>query len=467
MVQHATVKMANPLARLERIPIWPHGPGLLIVLGLGYFFAFFDITNIGFGIPVITQQFHVSAGLVSQAVSTSLMGYIFGAIIVSVLSDYFGRRLALILGVALYTVGSLATAFSPNVGWLIAWRFVVGMGIGTMIAQVSTYLGEISPAALRGKFSGLANLFSFVGIAVVPFFALWLVPHYTWGWRGLLFIGALGGIAMLFMGQSLIESPRWLMIHGRHDEAVALIEKIEQRALVKMNGQPLPPVVEIPFEEHAKGFPIISLFKPPYLQRMIVLLLYWLFFYTGDYAYLGMAPTILVHQGFSLANSIGFSAISAIGFVVGAVYIFIYGDRIERKFSLIAAGTIGGVAIIIAGLFPTPASVVIAGFLFTVEIALLSILGYIITAEHFPTRARSSGLAMDDGIGHLGGAIAPMVTLAAMGKWGIAGGFGLMGITTFISLVFMSMTSRATRRNLESVNDDLTLSEVVESGTQM
>ncbi|WP_157068493.1 MFS transporter, partial [Alicyclobacillus sendaiensis] len=166
----------NPLARLERIPIWPHGAGLLIVLGLGYFFAFFDITNISYGIPVITKQFHVSSGLASTAVSTSLVGYIVGAVIVSVVSDYFGRRGALITGIVLYTAGSLATAFSPSVGWLIGWRLVVGMGIGTMIAQVSTYMGEISPAVLRGRFTGLANLFAFSGLAAVPFVSMWLVP---------------------------------------------------------------------------------------------------------------------------------------------------------------------------------------------------------------------------------------------------------------------------------------------------
>lgn len=455
----------NPLSRLERIPIWPHGPGLLIVLGLGYFFAFFDITNIGYGAPVIAKQFHVSSGLVSQAVTSSLVGYIVGSIIVSIISDYFGRRAAIFIGVSLYTLGSFATAFSPNVTWLIAWRFIVGMGIGTMIAQVSTYLGEISPAPLRGKFTGLANLFSFLGLAVVPFIALWLVPHFTWGWRYLLFIGALGGLAMLFMGKSLIESPRWLIIHGRHDEAVELVDKIEKRAIAKMNGRPLPPVKPIPFEENAHGFPMLSLFKPPYLKRMIILLLYWLLFYTGDYTYLGEAPTILVKAGFSLANSIGFSAISAVGFVVGALYILVYGDRIERKFSLIVSGLIGGTAIIIAGIWPSPIMVVVAGFFFTVEIALLSILGYIITAEHFPTRARSSGLAIDDGIGHLGGAIAPIVALAATAKWGITGGFGLMGIMTFASLIFMAMTSRATRKSLETVNDDLSY-EAVNQETQ-
>jgi len=445
----------NPLARLERIPIWPHGAGLLIVLGLGYFFAFFDITNISYGIPVITKQFHVSSGLASTAVSTSLVGYIVGAVIVSVVSDYFGRRVALITGIVLYTAGSLATAFSPSVGWLIGWRLVVGMGIGTMIAQVSTYMGEISPAVLRGRFTGLANLFAFSGLAAVPFVSMWLVPHYAWGWRALLFIGALGGLTMLFLTRSLIESPRWLMIHGRYEEAKRLVDEIERRAIAKMGTSELPPLIDVPWEEEARGFPITTLLKPPYLWRMIILLLYWFLWYVGDYAYLGMAPTVLVQSGFGLGNSIGFSAISGVGFVVGALYVLFFGDKIERKYSLIASGVIGSVAVILAGLMPSSVMVVIAGFFFTTTIAMLSILGYIITAEHFPTRARSSGLAICDGIGHLGGAIAPAVTLSVFNMFKITGAFSLMGVMTLTSLIFIAMTTRATRKSLESVNDAL------------
>ena len=452
MRRASTIAM-NPLSRLERIPIWPHGYRLLIVLGLGYFFAFFDITNIAYGIPVITKQFHVSANLVSEAVSTSLVGYIIGAIIVSVISDYFGRRMALLSGITLYTIGSLATAFSPGVTWLIVWRFVVGMGIGTMISQVSTYMGEISPAALRGRFTGLANVFAFAGLAAVPFTAMWVVPEFSWGWRALLFFGGLGGLTMLFMAKDLIESPRWLLIHGQREKAEALVDRIEQKALKKMNGKPLPPIIEMPLEEKAHGFPILSLLKPPYLGRMIILLLYWLLWYIGDYAYLGMAPTILVKQGFSLGSSIGFSAISGVGFIAGALFVLFWGDKIERKYSLIGMGLIGGISVVIVGFVPSPTLVIIAGFLFTMTIAMLSILGYIITAEHFPTRARSSGLAMCDGIGHLGGAIAPPLTLGAFGLWGFSGAFGLMGITTLLSLFFIGFTSRATRKNLESVND--------------
>lgn len=445
--------LMNPLARLERIPVWPHGSKLLIMLGLGYFFSFFDITNVAYGIPVITKLFHASTNLVSESISFSLYGYIAGAIIISILSDYFGRKMALILGITLYTIGSFFTAFSPNVDWLIAFRFIVGMGIGTMISQVSTYMGEISPAALRGRFTGLANVFAFAGLAAVPFAAIAVVPEFAWGWRVLLFFGGLGGIIMLFMANALIESPRWLLIHGHHDKAVALVNRIEQQALARMGGKPLPPVVEMPFEEKAQGFPLLSLLRPPYLNRMLILLLYWLLWYIGDYTYLGLAPTFLVDKGFDLASSIVFSAISGIGFIVGALYVLWFGDRVERKISLIVCGIIGGISMIIVGFASSPIIVVIGGFLFTTTIAMLSILGYIITAEHFPTRSRSSGLAMCDGIGHLGGAISAPLALYVYSIFGFTGAFNLMGITTLASLIFMGFSVRATRKSLESVTD--------------
>ena len=447
------VAAMNPLARLERIPIWPHGSKLLIMLGLGYFFAFFDITNVAYGIPVITTQFHSSTNLVAQSISLSLYGYIAGAIIVGILSDYFGRKKALLIGIGLYTIGSFATAFSPNVIWLISFRFIVGMGIGTMITQVSTYMGEISPAALRGRFTGLANVFAFAGLAAVPFAALWLVPEYVWGWRVLLFIGGIGGILMLFMSGELIESPRWLLMNGHYDKAVALVEKIENQAIAKLGDKELPPVIDMPFEEKAHGFPVLSLFKPPYLQRMVILLLYWILWYTGDYTYLGLAPTFLVDKGFNLASSIDFSAISGLGFIVGALYVLWFGDRFERKISLIVMGAIGGVSMIVVAFVPSPVMIVIGGFLFTTTIAMLSILGYIITAEHFPTRARSSGLAMCDGIGHIGGAISAPLALAIYGVYGFSGAFSMMGLVTLASLLFMGFTVRATRKSLETVTD--------------
>src|SRR3984957_3645381 len=92
----------GPLARLDRIPVWPYEKKLLWVVGAGYFFAFFDIVTISYALPVIATQFHVSKGAVSLSVTSSLVGYIVGALADSVVADKWGRRLSMILSVSVF-----------------------------------------------------------------------------------------------------------------------------------------------------------------------------------------------------------------------------------------------------------------------------------------------------------------------------------------------------------------------------
>src|ERR1700761_4130084 len=143
----------GPLARLDRIPVWPYEKRLLWVVGAGYFFAFFDIVTISFALPVIATQFHASKGAVSLSVTSSLIGYIIGALGDSQIADKWGRRLSLAISVSVFSVGTLLAAFATNVPELVIFRFISGLGIGAEIAAVTTYIGEISPAPLRGRYT--------------------------------------------------------------------------------------------------------------------------------------------------------------------------------------------------------------------------------------------------------------------------------------------------------------------------
>src|SRR3954454_10017227 len=143
----------HSLARLDRIPVWPYNRSLLWIIGAGYFFAFFDIVTIGYAIPVISEQFDVSRAAVSVSVTSSLVGYIIGAYADSTIADIWGRRVSLAISVALFTLGTLVAAFSQGLAWLVVWRFVAGLGIGAEIASVTSYMGELSPAPLRGRYT--------------------------------------------------------------------------------------------------------------------------------------------------------------------------------------------------------------------------------------------------------------------------------------------------------------------------
>src|ERR1700753_1793484 len=100
-------RRASPLARLDRIPVWPYERRLLWVVGAGYFFAFFDIVTISFALPVIATQFHASQGAVSLSGTSSLIGYIVGALGDSVVADKYGRRLSMVVSVSLFSLGTI------------------------------------------------------------------------------------------------------------------------------------------------------------------------------------------------------------------------------------------------------------------------------------------------------------------------------------------------------------------------
>jgi MFS transporter, putative metabolite:H+ symporter len=441
----------HPLARLDRIPVWPYNRSLLWIVGAGYFFAFFDIVTIGYAIPVISEQFNISRAAVSTSVTSSLVGYIIGAYADSTIADIWGRRVSLAISVALFTLGTLVAAFSQGLAWLVVWRFVAGLGIGAEIASVTSYMGELSPAPLRGRYTSWATTFAYAGFAVVPIISYWLVPNYSWGWRALFVIGALGGLTILFMRRGLRETPRWLIAHGRLSEAESIVSAAEERARRKL-GSELPAPKPEPEEVGTEGFPTLALLRPPYLWRVILFIAIWFVYYVGNYGWLTLAPSLLVSQGYSLAESISFLIVTGIGFFGGAIATTFFSDRIERKFSTLAIAVIWGIVLFIIGFFPSPPVIIVGGFVASTTIGLLVPMLYTLTAEHFSTRSRATGVALTDGLGHIGGAAAPffVLTLGAQVIGGFSGAFVVMGISGLVTAALLTLATRATGRSLES-----------------
>ena len=446
--------VTHPLARLDRIPVWPYGNMLLWVVGAGYFFAFFDIVTIGYALPVIVKQFGVTETAASTAVTSSLVGYIIGAYADSTVSDIWGRRVSLVISVAFFSVGTIVAAFSTGLWFLVFWRFVAGMGIGAEIASVTSYIGEISPAPLRGRYTSWATTFAYAGFAVVPIVAYFLVPNYPWGWRAMFVIGALGGLTILFMRRGLRETPRWLLSKGRDAEAEEIVATAEEEARRKIGGD-LPDPVPVPEEAIGGEFPTLALLKPPYLGRVVLFIGIWFFYYIGNYGWLTLAPSLLVDQGYSLAQSITFLIVTGVGFFGGAITTTLFSDRIERKFSTFAVAIAWSIVLFLIGFFPTPYVIVVGGFAASLTIGLLVPVLYTLTAEHFSTRSRATGVALTDGLGHIGGALAPFFVLVVGSGWigGFSGAFVVMGVSGLISAALLTLGTRATGRSLEGVSN--------------
>ncbi|MFZ1995991.1 MAG: MFS transporter [Solirubrobacteraceae bacterium] len=421
------------------------------VVGAGYFFAFFDIVTISFALPVIATQFHVSKGAVTLSVTSSLIGYIIGAFADSQVADKWGRRLSLAVSVTLFSVGTALAAVSWNVASLIAFRFISGLGIGAEIAAVTTYLAEISPAPLRGRYTSWATTAAYAGFAVVPFVARFLVPNYAGGWRILFGIGALGGLTILFMRRGIPSSPRWLVSQGRTEEAAEIVTEAEATARENLDAhEELPAPEQVAEEPAAEAFPVKALLRPPMARRLFLFIGIWFVYYVGNYGWLTLAPTLLTDKGYSLADSTTYLIVSGIGFLAGAFATTRFSDRFERKYSAALFAVAWAISLLVIGLAVSPTVIVVFGFIASATVGLLVPLLYTYTAEHFPTNARATGVALTDGLGHIGGALAPVIVLGANSAWGFSGAFIVMAATGVLTAALILLGIQATGRSLET-----------------
>lgn len=417
-------RVANLNARLDRLPSLGLSRLMFVVIGAAYFFTFYDITAIGVTLPVLAQQFGLHGPDLALPVTTNLFAYIVGAYLLSSAADYIGRRRALAIAVLLLFVGAVLTALSWDLASLAIFRAVTGIGMGAEISLAATIMTELAPPRLRGRAVALNVFWGGVGLAAAPWIGLALVEGLPVdiGWRVVFGVGGLAVFLLLFLTDRWIpESPRWLMLHGHGDRAEALMERMERHAVAQ--GHELPEPEPAKAEASLTTFPTLELLRPPYLRRVLVVFFFWFFAYMAAYAYLAYLPTLLGDMG--VAHNLLYSAIGDVGFVAGGAITLAVIDRWNRKHTAAAAGVVGMVGIALIALSHGPAMLIVGALLAGVWI-MTPAFAYTYTSEVFPTRARASGMAIGDGLGHLGGAVQPYIVVAALAAVGARGTFGLM-----------------------------------------
>src|SRR5579875_1732677 len=201
------------------------------------------------------------------ALAIGLIGYAVGSVTVGALADRLGRFRMLIVTILLTAIGSFGDAASQSLAMLVVFRFITGMGVGADLNLVSTYIGELAPARLRGRISVTTFLVGIIGQAVTPFVALALIPSLHNGWRWLFIIGGVIAVIALLARFELPESPRWLALHGRLEEADELVSDMEERARARGAHLRDPDPSHV---DTRSGFPIAELLRAPYLGRVAV-----------------------------------------------------------------------------------------------------------------------------------------------------------------------------------------------------
>ncbi|MDG6999633.1 MAG: MFS transporter [Nitrososphaerota archaeon] len=464
------------IARLDRLGSWPLPYAYLIIIGIGFLFTFFDIFDINVSFiqtcialrPGCTPQTALSS--LSLPVFLNVVGYVVGTLILSPISDRIGRRNMLLITMLITAAGSLYTALTPDYTNFIIARILTGVGIGADLAVVNTYIGEIAPSKSRARFTSII----FINSALGAFFAIWLgllltQPSSPWptglpfalasktfsdGWRYLYGIGALLAVIGVFIRFELPESPRWLVGQGKIDKAKAIVQKME--SVVERRGETLAPVlpsVAIESKQVAKN-PYSEIFSNPlYVRRFIIMVLTWLIGYVTVYSFAAGFTSVLTSIHYPPPEAGVIVAVGTIGFIVGCIITSTWGDSIERKYWLPISAVItliGGILIATAGTDLTisfiGSGVVFLGFNLWVSPT------YALSAECFPSRARTTGFGLVDGFGHIGGGIGILVIAPLVPKMSPTGALLLICAFLIVAAVIVQLSPATKGKDLEEVS---------------
>lgn len=473
-------QLGTRIDSLEKIPM---SAGVLLAISLASFFTYYDFSNYAYISPMLKESWNVQDSEIALGASLTVLGYVIGAVLITIYADLYGRKPALVISVLLLAGGSILTASAQDMTQMVIFRLITGIGIGSEIAIVTTYIGEISPKSKRGRYTSLIVFFGWTGIALSgPIsFAIFQGEINSFvqidGWRIILAIAVIPALFALILRMNMPESLRWLISKGKMEEA--------NRLLIKLGLDPISRqgVVNHPERENAtnkvsdvtkefkqedkKGLKSSShgankdlsiLFRNIITNRRIVFSRISILSAIWSLALIPIYASLLLvveytNQGYEIGESISVNMIATSGFVAGGICSLIIADRIERKYQIALSCALMGMAFILRGIFIHDyLGLVISSFMaFGANAWLISnLLTY--TAENFPTEIRSTCSGIVEGAGRLIATVGPFVfiMLVTFGFFNLM--VGLAAFSFVAAIVVLLLGRNTLNLSLEKLN---------------
>ena len=421
-------------ARLDRLKWSPFHTRMVLGLGVAWILDGLEITIASAVTGVLTQgnTLHLTSTEVGLIATIYLVGEVIGALYFGRLSDQMGRRSLFMLTLGVYLIGSGLSAFTFGQGaiWTFFFygtRFVAGLGIGGEYAAINSAIDEMMPAHYRGRVDIGVNGTYWAGSILGTFASLLflnLIPVQL-GWHLAFFLGPVLAVVILFVRRHLPESPRWLITHGRAQQAEEVIARIEDEA--RNHGQNLSEVddsaaIQIVPEKLYGYLSLLHVVFKQYPTRAILgasLMITQSFLYNAIFFTYAIVLTKFYHVPATTVPIYGLAF--AVGNLLGPLVLGHLFDTLGRKKMIAGTYLLSGVLLAISAfLFNIGALNAITQTICWVVIFFFASAGassgYLTVSEIFPIEIRAEAIAVFFAIAQIAGAIGPLLYGALIGN---------------------------------------------------
>jgi putative MFS transporter len=386
---------------IERIGLGRFQWRLFGVNGLVWASDAMEIIAIGFVLPSIVATFAVGpaeAGLVGSLFFTGMM---LGAWGFGVLADRLGRRTVFLLTIAMNALFALLSAFAPSFGVLLLWRFLTGAAVGGTLPVDYSLTAEYLPRRQRGRFLVYLESFWALGTVAIALIAWAVVPaRPDDGWRWIFGLNAIPGLLGLLVRLWVPESPRFLLLKGRVDEARRVLQRV-----ARINRADVP-VGELAALPPARAKTTATLFGPALRSRTLLLAAIWFGLSFGYYGVFTWLRPIFIGQGIAVLQTFWFLVVLAAAQVPGYLLAAHWVESLGRRPTLAIFLLGSAVASMVFALSTAPAVVIGASLL--LSFSLLGAWGalYAYTPEVYPTEVRATGMGFAGAVARAAGIVA-------------------------------------------------------------
>lgn len=376
---------------------------LLIILFDGY-----DLAINGVVLPLLMDEWGLSAVQAGMLASTALAGMMFGAMIFGSLADKIGRKKVIMICIVLFSGLTFAGGFASNPTEFGILRFLAGLGIGGVMPNLVALTSEYAPKNMRSTlvttmFSGYA-----VGGVMAALLGAWLTPSF--GWEIMFFIAGIPLLLLPIIWKFLPESLMFIVKENKQEQARPIMARLAPEVQISN---------ETKFELHQVDVPeaanVVSLFKR---GRALNTLLFWLAFFTcllTMYALSSWLPKLMMAAGYSMDNSLMFMMVMNVGAVVGIVGGGILADRFHLKPVLMLLGIMGAIVMSLMGFQSNQFLLYILVFLAGAASIGSQMLLYSYVAQYYPLAVRSTGIGWSSAIGRMGAIVGPILIGGLLG----------------------------------------------------